>query len=205
MIQKETVKKQDQVPARFLADVSDEVLVDLTKEGSEAAFTELTRRYMQKSYLMAYQLVGDFEAARDLSQDVFVKIYTNIHTYNNNNGKFFSWFYRILMNHCINYIRRKKRLSFIPFSEIFSRSGETPEKDVLCKEGEVEISERQKIVRAAIDRLSANHKKVIILCDLEGFPQEEAAEILGIAIGTVRSRLHYARENLKKLLKNICI
>jgi len=116
------VKKLYSKPSVSLADVPDEALVDLTKEGSEAAFAELTKRYMQKSYSMAYQVVGDFETARDLSQAVFVKIYTNIHKYNNS-GKFFSWFYRILMNHCINYNRRKKRLPFIPFSEIFLRSG----------------------------------------------------------------------------------
>jgi len=202
--QKEPVKKTYLQLEVRLADVSDEALVDLTKEGSEAAFTEIIRRYMEKSCLIAYQVVGDFEAARDLSQDVFVKIYTSIHKFEKT-SRFFSWFYRILLNHCINYSTRKKRVNFIPFSEIFLRPGETPDKNVFDKENELEISERHKVVRAAIERLSSKHKNVIILCYMEDFSQEEAAEILGVAIGTVRSRLHYARENLKKLLKDIYV
>lgn len=198
--QKEAAKKVHVMPTLLLTDMSDEELVEKIQEGSEAAFTELTKRYMQKSYALAYQMVSDIEVARDLSQDVFVKIYSSIHKFKKG-SKFFSWFYRILMNHCINYTRRKQRLSFLPFSEIFLRTGENPDERLLAQENDEDVSERQQVVRTAIDRLSNKHKRVIILCDIEGFQQEEIAEILGIAIGTVRSQLHYARQNLKKLLK----
>lgn len=199
--QKETEERTHAVPVMRLTDMADETLAGMIQKGSEPAFNEITKRYMQKSYSFAYQMVGDMEAARDLSQDVFIKIYNSIHKYNTN-SKFFSWYYRILMNHCINFIRRRKTVSFLPFSEVFSRQGEEIEPDSFVKESNEEILDRQRIVRGAVDRLSPKHKKVVVLCDLEGFPQEEAADILGIAIGTVRSRLHYARENLKKLLKN---
>lgn len=184
-----------------LTDMADETLAGMVQKGSEPAFNEITKRYMQKSYSIAYQIVGDMEAARDLSQDVFLKIFQSIHKYNTK-SKFFSWYYRILMNHCINFTRRRKTISFLPFSEVFSRSGEEPDLDSFVKESDEEVSERQRIVRKAVEKLSSKHKKVVVLCDLEGFPQDEAAEIIGVAIGTVRSRLHYARGHLKKLLKN---
>jgi RNA polymerase sigma-70 factor (ECF subfamily) len=199
--QKETGENGNAVPVVRLTDMADETLAGMIQKGSDPAFNEITKRYMEKSYSIAYQMVGDMEAARDLSQDVFVKIFKSIHKYNTN-SKFFSWYYRILMNHCMNFTRRRKTVSFLPFSEVFSRSGEEPEIDSFIKESTEDVSERQRIVRTAVDKLSPKHKKVVVLCDLEGFPQEEAAEIIGVAIGTVRSRLHYARENLKKLLKN---
>lgn len=199
--QKETDSKLFPAPAVRLVDMTDEVLAALVQKGSEPAFNEITKRYMHKSYSIAYQMVGDLEAAKDLSQDVFIKIYTSIDKYNRKN-KFFSWYYRILINHCINYIRRKKTVAFLPFSEVFSRNGEETEGILKEKEHGYELSERHRIVREAVDKLSSKHKKVVVLCDLEGFKQEEVAEILGVAVGTVRSRLHYARDNLKHLLKD---
>ena len=198
--QKESGKKAYVAPTVRITDMSDEELVEMIQKGSEAAFAEITRRYMQKSYALAYQMVSDMEVARDLSQDVFLKIYSSINNFKQG-SKFFSWFYRILMNHCINYTRRKKRLTFLPFSEVFFRTGENPDERLLEQENDEDISEHQQVIRDAINRLSPKHQRVIILCDIEGFPQEEVAEILGIAIGTVRSQLHYARQNLKKILK----
>ena len=116
--------------------------------------------------------------------------------------KFFSWFYRILKNHCINYLRRKKTLSIIPFTTAFSRHGEEVNPDEFQADSGEEMSEQQRVVHDAINKLSIKHREVIILNDIEGYPQEEIAELLGISIGTVRSRIHYARENLKKLLQN---
>ena len=198
--QKDSGKKAYVVPTVRITDMSDEELVEMIQKGSEAAFAEITRRYMQKSYALAYQMVSDMEVARDLSQDVFIKIYSSINNFKQG-SKFFSWFYRILMNHCINYTRRKKRLTFLPFSEVFLRTGENPDERLLEQENDEDVSERKQVIRDAINRLSPKHQRVIILCDIEGFPQEEVAEILGVAIGTVRSQLHYARQNLKKILK----
>ena len=198
--QKDSGKKAYVVPTVRITDMSDEELVEMIQKGSEAAFAEITRRYMQKSYALAYQMVSDMEVARDLSQDVFIKIYSSINNFKQG-SKFFSWFYRILMNHCINYTRRKKRLTFLPFSEVFLRTGENPDERLLEQENDEDVSERKQVIRDAINRLSPKHQRVIILCDIEGFPQEEVAEILGVAIGTVRSQLHYARQNLKNILK----
>jgi RNA polymerase sigma-70 factor (ECF subfamily) len=183
-----------------LADSSDESLVVLIREGSEAAFAELVKRYMRTSYSIAFQLVGDMETAKDLSQDVFVKIYSSVHRLKEG-AKYFPWFYRILMNHCMNFSRRKKAIAFIPFSAYFSSDESGQQEFPFEQDSHDEVSDRERIVGSAIDTLSAKQKKVLVLCDIEGFPQEEAAGILGVAVGTVRSRLHYARRELKEKLK----
>jgi RNA polymerase sigma-70 factor (ECF subfamily) len=182
-----------------LVDLADEELVGKIQSGSEAAFAELTKRYMRKSYSIAYQVVGDMEAARDLSQDVFTKIFVSINKYKEG-SKFFSWFYRILMNHCINYKRRQKVVSMLPFSSVFKTPDEADHFHSYNDTESESLSDKQRIIQLALNELSAKHKQVVILCDLEDFLQEEAADILEITVGTVRSRLHYARKNLKKSL-----
>ena len=188
-------------PVVQLKDAADERLVELVQNGSEAAFAELMKRYMQKSCAIAFQIVGDSETAKDLSQDVFVKIYRSIHQFKKGN-RFFSWFYRILLNHCINYHRRKKNISIYPFSHFSTHSEKTLDVSDASQQSSDEKEDRRKIVSKAVNRLSAKHKKVVILCDIESLSQEEAAEILGISVGTVRSRLHYARKHLKRFLKD---
>lgn len=187
-----------ETPAR-LVDLADEELVGKIQGGSEAAFAELTKRYMRKSYSIAYQVVGDMEVARDLSQDVFVKIFVSINKFKEG-SKFFSWFYRILMNRCINYKRRQKVVSMLPFSSAFKTPDEADHFHSYNDTESESLSDKQQIIRLALNELSAKHKQVVILCDLEEFLQEEAADILEITVGTVRSRLHYARKNLKKIL-----
>ncbi|MFC1492483.1 RNA polymerase sigma factor [candidate division KSB1 bacterium] len=195
-------KKEEHKTAARLSDISDEAVVSLIKDGSEAAFAELTKRYMKKSYSFAYRIVGDMEAAKDLTQDIFVKIYSTIGGFKEG-AKFFSWYYRILLNHCINYKRRKKLVSMLPFTDVFTREDyrEKDENVIPDEENSEEKKDTVAYVRTAIDKLSPKHKAVIVLFDLEGIPQEQIAEIIGVSVGTVRSRIHYARKQLKILLK----
>ena len=199
--QERNLETESKAIATRLADNADESLVALVKKGSEAAYAELVKRYMRTSYSIAYQVVGDIDVARDLSQDAFLNIYTSINKFKEG-SKFFPWFYRIVLNHSINFTRRKKALSFIPFSSYFSGAENSNEEFPNEQESFDEVSDRQSVVREAVEKLPLKHKKVVTLCDLEGFPQEEVAEILGVAVGTVRSRLHYARKELKEKLQN---
>ncbi len=173
--QERNLKIESKAVSARLTDNSDESLVALVKKGSEAAYAELVKRYMRASYSIAYQVVGDIDVARDLSQDAFLKIYTSIGKFKEG-SKFSPWFYRIILNHSINFTRRKKALSFIPFSSYFSGAENSNEEFPNEQESFDEVSDRQSVVR-------------------------EAAEIIGVAVGTVRSRLHYARKELKEQLQ----
>jgi len=179
-------------------DASDEVLVEMVKSGSEIAFNELVKRYMKKAHSIAYQFVGNSQDAKDLSQDVFIKIYQSISSFKEG-YKFFSWFYRILLNHCINFKKRKYILDDIDELKghnILKSSDET------FLDDEINLMELKETVHNAISKLPLRQRKVVILCEIEGFSQNDVSKILNISEGTVRSRLFYAKKRLKKYLKD---
>ncbi|MCH8859107.1 MAG: RNA polymerase sigma factor [Proteobacteria bacterium] len=179
-----------------LAEQSDESLMAQVKGGSKAAYTVLVERYMHRAYTIAYRVVGNADDARDLSQDVFLKIYESSDRYREG-YRFFSWFYRILLNHCLNHNRRRAWIVRSGDDDRYAQSEPVAEPGI-AERGDVIL---QQYVQKAIASLPVRQRAVILLCDLEGMRQTEAAEILKVSEGTVRSRLHYGRKKLKVILK----
>ena len=173
---------------------SDEILVERVKNGSKDAYAELVRRYMKKAYSIAYQFLGNSEDAKDISQDVFVKIYQSIGRFKEGH-KFFSWFYKILINHCINVRRKKVLLPFIADDFTLNTS---PDEEMI--EDNIDRQELKSEVNRAISKLPLKQRRVLILCEIEGLSQKEVSEMINISEGTVRSRLFYARKRLQKHL-----
>lgn len=159
------------------------------------------RHYMTDAFFIAYGFVGNREDARDLSQDAFVKAYQARDRFEADRP-FYPWLYRILKNHCLNFLKRGMKTGSSlyyednPARERFSASTPTPLEDL-------EAEERKKIVRAAIDLLSEDHREIIILKNFRGLPYAEIADVLDIPVGTVMSRLYYARKALKELIQQI--
>jgi RNA polymerase sigma-70 factor (ECF subfamily) len=168
------------------------------KNGEKSAFEHLVRQYMTEAYLTALGFVGNKEDARDLSQDAFVKAFEARDRFDADRP-FYPWLYRILKNHCLNFLKRRGKgqesLYFEdqPGKERFASSTPSPLE-------KLEKSERHRILRVAIDRLSLEHKEVIILKNFKGHSYAEIAELLDIPIGTVMSRLYYARKVLKEMI-----
>ena len=188
---------------RPAVELSDEALTEKAKDGSKAAYEELVRRYMRGAYSFAYQIVGDVEVARDLSQDVFIKIYQSLDTYKSG-SRFFPWFYRILRNHCLNYKRRGKIISWLSLSDDHSmREAEQADMRSRIHEDSIEENEYSRVLHKAMTKLPEKQRMVVILHGIEGLSQKETAEVLGITEGTVRSRFFYAREHLQKIIKGI--
>lgn len=182
-------------------ELDDEILVMKAQSGSREAFNELVRRYMRRAYSLAYQIVGDMETARDISQDVFLKIYQSLDQFKPGN-KFFSWFYRILTNHCINYRRRKKIVTWLSLSDNNSyheaeRASEISHDEDTASNEDDAARELHKV----IGRLPNKQRMVVLLHGIEGLSQKETADILGISEGTVRSRFFYARDRLRTMMK----
>jgi RNA polymerase sigma-70 factor (ECF subfamily) len=168
------------------------------KKGEKGAFEHLVRRYMTEAYFAALGFVGNREDARDLSQDAFVKAFEAKDRFDADKP-FFPWFYRILKNHCLNFLKRRVKghesLYFEdqPGKERYKSSTPSPLE-------KLETAERHRILRAAIDRLSVEHKEVIVLKNFKGYSYADIAELLDIPIGTVMSRLYYARKLLKEMI-----
>ena len=173
-------------------------LIERWKNGDKKAFGALVRRYMTDAYLIALGFARNSEDARDLSQDAFIKAYQARDQFDSTRP-FYPWFYRILRNRCLNFIQRESRKSEPlyydnkPDRERFASGTLTPLEHL-------ERDERSRLLHAAIEKLSFEHREVIVLKNFKGYSYDSIAEALGIPIGTVMSRLYYARKMLRKIL-----
>jgi len=169
------------------------------KKGDKKAFEEIVRTLASDAFLIALAFVGNEEDARDLSQDAFIKAYQARERFDASKP-FRPWFYSILRNHCINFLNRSCRSGEGLFwggrtdRERFASSQPGPAE-------RLEREERRKMLMAAVERLSFEHREIIVLKNFKGYSYREIAEILGIPIGTVMSRLYYARKMLKRLIE----
>jgi RNA polymerase sigma-70 factor, ECF subfamily len=156
---------------------------------------EIAERYGDTVYTMAYRLTGDRDEARDLAQDVFVRVYRNLDRYRP--GTFAGWLYRITKNLFLDRVRRRKRVRLVPLpegewrqpSESDPGPAERAEESVLS--GDLET---------ALQELAPSFRTAVVLCDVRGMTYEEISESLGWPIGTVRSRIHRGRKALRAAL-----
>ena len=181
----------------------DEDLVRGSLAGDEGAFRDLMERYKRRAYGVARGIVGDPDEAQDVVQDAFVKAYYRLKDFRFGSN-FYTWFYRLLVNQAIDRWRKTSRSPTVPFDEAWV-SGETsdPEAMVYPKTPE-ELAQNRQLsegLTRTIAALPEYHRTVILLREVEGLSYEEIARILDCSVGTVMSRLHYARAKLKEALK----
>jgi len=172
---------------------SDEWLVQRTLDEPHA-FEELVHRYQTRLYNLAYRLTGDREEAEDLTQEAFVRAYSALHTFRKGE-RFSPWVYRILVNLCISFLRRKKPQVPMDDDAPFVDRSLTPEQALDKKE-------IQDTVQKAIMSLPEQYRAVILLRHQQDLSYAEIAQALGIPIGTVKTHLFRAREMLQRLLSS---
>jgi RNA polymerase sigma-70 factor (ECF subfamily) len=182
-------------------------LVAKCQAGDTAAFNELVTRYRQRAFAMIYNMVRNEQDAWDLTQDGFLKAWKSIGRFRGQSS-FFTWLYRILMNVTIDWTRRKQIESGTEFDDSQGLREVEPGAATAPK-GEMEpaanLSDKEIRARidAAISRLSPEHREVIVLREIEGLEYQEIAESIDCSIGTVMSRLFYARKKLQSMLKDL--
>lgn len=178
----------------------DRLLIAACLGGRSEAFGELVSRYQARLYNAAIRLVDNPEDAADVVQDAFLNAYQSLHTFKGD-AEFFTWLYRIAFNAAIS-LKRKKRAA-VSLDAVKPESGIDPDDpSEYIKPGAALIrSEEESQLQEAMIRLSHEHREVLILKDIEGMKYEDIAEILGVPIGTIRSRLHRARLELRDLLE----
>ena len=178
---------------------SDAGLILECKQGSEAAFAELIRRHKEKAVQLAYVAVGNYEDAKDISQEAFVKVYRALKDFNME-SKFSTWFYRILMNTAKDFHRRKGWRQFLSwrsgedmdqFFEKVEDRGAPPAKGLLDEELGARMTK-------AIDRLPMKQRWIFTLRFIEGLSIQEISNITQLSGGTVKSSLHFAVQKFKK-------
>ena len=180
----------------------DQELILQSKKGKMKAFQKLVEKYKKPAYFIALGLVGNRDDAYDLSQEAFIRVYTNMGKFNPR-YKFFSWFYAILSNLCKNHLRsRQVKENYLknrgPETDTDNQKTSPPPPDVL-----LERDEMSKRLWEEIQKLPYEFKEIIVLKHFQGLPYRRISEMLNIPMGSVMSRLYYARKKLKENLKDI--
>jgi len=175
----------------------DHLLIRRFLAGEVAAFEGLVERYYQRIDRLAQQVVGNPLAAEDITQDVFLRAYRALPRFRGE-ASFYSWLYRITLNLCLNYLRQHANRVSRAEAPDASTHPVAADPSVL-----LENQERERLVRGAIDALPAHYRVAIILRDLEGLSYQEIADILGIPLGTVKSRLNFGKHLLREALRAI--
>ncbi len=180
----------------------DAQLIDETLAGHSAAFGQLVQKYQDRLYNTVVHVAGNAEDARDIVQDAFVQAFLKLDTFQRSSA-FYTWLYRIAFNVAISFRRRKRSMLSIDYAR--ETSGAEPMENDLGPAERAERDERCRQVREAIDRLSEEHRMVLVLREIDGCCYETIAEILDLPIGTVRSRLHRGRLQLREELREVLI
>lgn len=193
------------MPAREqYTDVSDERLVKLSQRGNSVAFEELIARHRDKIYARAYSMMRNEEEALDLSQEAWVKGWQRLKQFEGESS-FVTWMTRIVINLCLDQIRKHKRQRAESIELMEEESGgverQMPVITSNPTEG-LERSELRKRIDEALSRLSEAHRTVLVLHEFEELEYKEIAKRMSCSIGTVMSRLFYARRRMASLMAN---
>lgn len=187
---------------RFLSPEEEKNIIRRVQFGEVSAFEDLVNAYKQKAYYVALGFVGNHEDALDLSQDAFVKAFKAIKTFDLN-SPFFPWFYKIIKNHCLNYIKKNQRVRNDSIEELEEETYAQFEDDKPDPRDQYADQEMREKLWHAIERLKSDFREIIIMKHFHNLSYKEIAEALNIPIGTVMSRLFNARQELKELMDEI--
>lgn len=175
-------------------------LVKHARRGDLKAYDELVKRYQERIYATIYHMTSNHEDANDLAQEAFIKAFSALKSFKGGSS-FYTWLYRIAVNKTINFLKQRKNKFHLSLNDIDFNAEHDPDLMALISDKtptrDVGLSELQKKLNEALLRLSEPHRMVVILHDVQGQSHDEIAEIMGCNIGTVRSRLFYARQQLQ--------
>jgi RNA polymerase sigma-70 factor (ECF subfamily) len=184
---------------------SDWEVVRLVQGGDVAAFDRLILKYRERVYGVVYNMTSNREDAADLTQDAFIKAFQSIHRFGGQSS-FFTWLYRIAVNSTLSHLRKARLRSFFSLDRIDSEEPVAMEiiaalTDKSGVERDAYIRELQERLNEALQKLSIKHRTVVTLFEIDGLSHQEIAEIMSCSVGTVRSRLHYAKQLLQAELQ----
>ena len=189
--------------------LSDQEVVALAREGRETAYRELVRRYERPVFSLIYRMVRDRALAEDLAQDTFVKVLNALESYRSE-YKFSSWIFKIAHNTSLDHLRKKEpdtlSLDGSPHAETASEIDASTVTAVSSEESPEDYAASRELggyLEAAIAKLRPEYRTAMILCHVEGRPYEEIAEIMEVPLGTVKTYIHRARNELKGHLEHL--
>jgi RNA polymerase sigma-70 factor (ECF subfamily) len=201
MIMAEPAERNDS--EAVTAPVEEKVLVDRARRGDLHAYDDLVKRYQERIYATIYHMTSNHEDANDLAQESFVKAFQALKSFKGGSS-FYTWLYRIAVNKTINFLKQRKNRQHMSLNDLDFNAEHDPDLVALISDKtprrEAGLAELQEKLNAALLKLSESHRMAVVLHDVQGLSHEEIAKIMRCNIGTVRSRLFYARQQLQALL-----
>lgn len=187
-----------------MSTAADETLVLRAQKGDQAALAELITRYERKTYNLAYRLMGNHADASDAAQEALVRVYTRLHNFRGDSA-FSTWLFRVVTNTCLDELRRRGRLRHASLDNpLPADEGALPRQTTDDSDGPIERAERREVqaaVQRAIKRLPDEYRTVVVMRDLHDLSYHEIAAVLGTSLGTIKSRLHRARQALRLIIR----
>jgi len=186
-------------------EVNESELILRTRQGDLEAYDDLVRRFQERIYATIYHMTANHEDANDLAQETFIKAYQAIGSFKGD-ASFFTWLYRIAVNRTINFLKQRRNKNNLSLNDLDLNAEHDPDLVALVSDKtprrDAGLAELQEKLNAAMQRLSETHRLVVTLHDVQGLPHEEIAQIMGCNVGTVRSRLFYARQQMQAYLSD---
>jgi len=180
-------------------------IVRRVQAGDVAAFDGLILKYRERVFGIVYNMTSNREDAADLTQDAFIKAFQSIHRFGGQSS-FFTWLYRIAVNSTLSHLRKNRLRAFFSLERV--EADEPVSKEIIAaltdKTGvdrDTFVRELQEKLNDAMQKLSINHRTVVTLFEIDGLSHQEIAEVMNCSVGTVRSRLHYAKQLLQAELQ----
>ncbi len=202
MIMAEPAARQD---SESPAPVDEEELVRRARRGDLGAYDDLVRRYQERIYATIYHMTSNHEDANDLAQESFIKAFQALKSFKGGSS-FYTWLYRIAVNKTINFLKQRKNRTHMSLNDLDFNAEHDPDLMALISDKtprrEAGLAELQEKLNAAMLKLSEPHRLVVALHDVQGLSHDEIAKIMDCNIGTVRSRLFYARQQLQGFLSD---
>ena len=205
---REASTRSDEPPASpgdTPAPVEEMVLVKRARKGDLAAYDDLVRRYQERIYATIYHMTSNHEDANDLAQEAFIKAFQALRSFKGGSS-FYTWVYRIAVNKTINFLKQRKNRAQMSLDDLDFNAEHDPDLVALVSDKtprrEVALAELQEKLNAAMQKLSEPHRLAVALHDVQGLSHEEIAEIMDCNVGTVRSRLFYARQQMQAYLSD---
>jgi RNA polymerase sigma-70 factor (ECF subfamily) len=184
-------------------EVSDLTLVSRSQQEDMNAYDELVRRYQERIYATVYHMTSNHEDANDLVQETFIKAFRALKSFKGDSS-FYTWIYRIAVNKTINFLKQRKNRLHMSLNDVDFNAENDPDLVALVSDKtprrDLNLSELQDKLNAAMLKLSEHHRMVVTLHDIQGLSHEEIGAIMDCNVGTVRSRLFYARQQLQGYL-----
>jgi len=178
-------------------------LVRRAQREDTAAYDELVRRYQERIYATVYHMTSNHEDANDLAQESFIKAYRALKSFKGDSS-FYTWVYRIAVNKTINFLKQHKNRVQMSLNDLDLNAEHDPDLVALVSHNtprrDLSLAELQEKLNAAMQKLSEHHRMAVVLHDIQGMSHEEVGAIMDCNVGTVRSRLFYARQQLQAYL-----